>query len=528
MRFSRVYFFALTLLFLIYFLTAKFGLSFNAVSGFATLVWLPTGISLSTLLLFGRRLWPAIFFGAFLVNLASGAPILAALSIGVGNTLEALTGAYLLGKLGFDKSLLKLKDALSLIFAGAVFSTLVSASIGTTSLYIFSNAVSDFPDYLSTFSTWWIGDMLSVLVIVPLILSYLVKKDSRKYFITPYRIIEWMLLLLLSVLTTLVVFRGQFGVIPHNIPVAYLIPPFIVWAALSFTIREVYTVIFITCLIAIWGTAEGLGPFVVGTISQSLLILQGFIGVWTSIALILTTSISERRELERRKDDFISMASHELKTPVTALKLYAQLLQKQIGKSKSSRKIVYLFSRFLSQIEKLDLLVSDLLDVSKINLNKLEFRKDYFDLNILVKEIVKLAKPDLKNHQVQIQGKVKDSIFADRDRIGQVLTNLLTNAAKYSPGNKRIKVSLKEQNKKVLVSVRDYGIGINPENQRKIFERFFRVRDGFETTFPGLGIGLYVSSVIVKKHEGDIFVKSRLGDGSTFIFTIPKKSKIDN
>jgi signal transduction histidine kinase len=528
MRFNRNYLLALSALFLVYFFTAKFGLSIYAVSGFATLVWLPTGISLSALLLFGKRLWPAIFAAAFAVNYFSGAPLPAAFSIGVGNTLEAVLGVYLLNRFGFDKTIRRVKDALLLIFTGAIFSTLFSAFIGSTGLYFFSSAVKDFSSYISTFFVWWIGDMLSNLVIVPLVLSYLIKKDSKSGTLNPFKIVEWTLLLFLITISSLIVFRGQFGIVPHNIPIAYLIPPFIIWAGLTFTLREVFTVIFIACLIAVWGTAEGLGPFAVGSASQNLLILQGFIGVWTSIALILTTSISERKEIEKRKDDFISMASHELKTPVTSLKLYAQLLQKQVVKSKSAAKSIYLFSRFISQIDKLDLLVSDLLDVSKINLNKLEIRKDYFDLNLLIKEVVQNIKPDLKNHHVQIKGKVKDSIFADRDRIGQVITNLLTNAAKYSPRADKIKVTVTEKNNKITVSVRDFGIGIDLSNQGKIFEKFYRVRDSFESTFPGLGIGLYVSYVILKRHEGNILVKSKLGNGSTFIFTIPKKSNNGN
>lgn len=522
MRLNKNYLLKLLVLIAIYFYTAKFGLSISAVSGFATLIWFPTGISLSALLIFGRSLWPAIFLGAFFVNFTEGAPFLAALGIGSGNTLEALVAFFLLRKFGFESNLRRLKDALLLIFAGAFFSTFISALIGTSSLYFLSAAIPDFAQYLRTFFAWWIGDGLSNLVITPFLLALFSKHNFRVHFKSPLKLFEYLSLLFLVILTSLIVFRGQFGIFPKNLPIGYLAPPFIIWASLSFTLLEAYAVLLLMCTIAVWGIIDGLGPFASTSRLQGLLVLQGFVGVWSAISLILSTVISERKELEGRKDDFISMASHELKTPVTSLKLYAQLLGKEFGKSKSNKKIITLLSKFIFQIDKLDLLVSDLLDLSKINLNKFETRKELFDLNSLVKEVIKTTQPDLKDHKVQVLGKVKKEVLADRNRIGQVLTNLLTNAAKYSPNDKRIKIALKENEKIIAVSVRDFGIGINKEQQNKIFERFYRVRESFQTTFPGLGIGLYISSVIIKSHEGSIFVKSKPNFGSTFTFTLPK------
>lgn len=527
MKISNPYFIKLLVLFLVYFLTGKFGLSVNAVSGFASLIWFPTGIALASLLIFGVRLWPAIFLGAFTINFLQGATLPASLAIGMGNTLEALAGIYLLRKFGFDPAFRKLNDALLLIFMGAMLSTLISASIGIFSLYYFSGVISSSQEVINTFFAWWVGDMLSDLVITPLILAYAIRNNFKPNRFKPAKIFELFALYALTVITSLIVFGREFGIISRNMPIAYLVPPFIIWAVLSFSLRNVMNIVALISGIAIWGILNGNGPFVVGPLWQNLLILQGFIGVWTAVALILASIIAERRELEERKDDFISLASHELKTPVTSLKLYAQLLQKDSNKPKSRRSQINLFPKFNTQIDKLDLLVSDLLDISKINLNRLEFRKENFDLNELVKETVKIIKPELKGHQVQISGRIKNDVFADRFRIGQVITNLLTNAAKYSPDAKQIRVTLKDVKNFVSVSVKDHGMGINLDQQKKIFERFYRVRDNIESTFPGLGIGLYVSAVIVKKHNGDITVVSTPGKGSTFSFTLPKKSGKD-
>ena len=230
--------------------------------------------------------------------------------------------------------------------------------------------------------------------------------------------------------------------------------------------------------------------------------------------------ITERIELERRKDEFISMASHELKTPVTSLKGFTNLFQRRLA-NQSDEKALYYLTRMDAQLNKLTKLISDLLDASKIQTGKLTYREETFDLDGLVKETIENLQAAIDTHQLHLVGTAEAQIFGDRDRIGQVLINLLTNAIKYSPQNNSVFIRLARDAKNATVSVRDSGIGIAQEHQQKIFDRFYQVTDSEEKTYPGLGIGLYLSSEIIKRHGGTMWVESEKGKGAIFCFTLP-------
>jgi signal transduction histidine kinase len=178
-----------------------------------------------------------------------------------------------------------------------------------------------------------------------------------------------------------------------------------------------------------------------------------------------------------------------------------------------------------AQVDKFTLLISDLLNVSRIQHGKLEYHDEVFDLTEAVSEVVDQVQTTTKEHKLTVSGTVKKKIFGDRDRIGQVLTNLLTNAIKYSPDSETVEVLLSEDKEKATVSVQDHGIGIDERHREKIFTRFYRVQGPNEKTFPGLGIGLFISQGIVIRHGGSIQVESKKGEGSRFTFTIPFRRK---
>jgi signal transduction histidine kinase len=227
---------------------------------------------------------------------------------------------------------------------------------------------------------------------------------------------------------------------------------------------------------------------------------------------------------EQRKDEFIGIASHELKTPITTVKVYLQLLQKMVESGKSNKIGVHL-EKMDSQVDKLTKLVSDLLDISKIQAEKLEFNKTNFKIDDLVREIVEMLKGTIPTHSIIKKLEAKRSAYGDRDRIGQVLINLITNAAKYSPKADRIVISTNVKNGFAIVSVQDFGIGISAEHQDKVFNRFFRVEGIHEKTYPGFGMGLFISAEIIHRHGGTISVASKPGKGSTFSFTVPLEKK---
>jgi Signal transduction histidine kinase len=173
------------------------------------------------------------------------------------------------------------------------------------------------------------------------------------------------------------------------------------------------------------------------------------------------------------------------------------------------------------QIVKLNRLMSELLDLSRIDTGKLELNMQNFNLNHLVAETVEDVQQTTK-HQIHIQNNADCRVFGDKDRIAQAMLNILTNAIKYSPNMNSIDVNIFQPGENaVSVSVSDYGIGIEKKDQEKIFERFYRVEGKSEQTYPGFGIGLFIASEIIQRHNGTIKVESKKGEGSTFILTLP-------
>lgn len=235
-------------------------------------------------------------------------------------------------------------------------------------------------------------------------------------------------------------------------------------------------------------------------------------------AASIINDVTQQKLLEERKDDFVNMASHELKTPITSMKLYVELLLKKL--KKTDEKTVSIVSSIKNQTERLQKLVNDLLDVSRLQTGKLTFNKERFKLDVLVEEIVDVLQASTK-HTILQEKKGSVFVYADRFRIYQVLTNLITNAIKYSPEGKHIRVRIKRTNGNVVVSVQDEGIGIASDQQKKIFHRLYQVVDDTENTFPGFGMGLFISKEIITRHRGKIWVESEKGRGSTFFFSLP-------
>jgi PAS domain S-box-containing protein len=234
----------------------------------------------------------------------------------------------------------------------------------------------------------------------------------------------------------------------------------------------------------------------------------------------IARDISERRELERRKDEFIGMASHEMKTPVTALKGFTQLLQRRLKKNNDEDALHFL-TRMDQQIDRLTILIRDMLDLSKMQNGQLEYRMSVFDLAELVQEIIENVQGTTQTHRIILEKMVAVRIHGDRDRIGQVLINLLTNAIKYSRDADRVIVRMAIHAGNVRVSVQDFGVGISEAYQEKIFERFYQAIEPGEKPSSGLGIGLYIARKIMERHQGRLWVKSRKGEGSTFSFQLP-------
>ncbi|MCF3107605.1 PAS domain S-box protein [Niabella sp. CC-SYL272] len=222
--------------------------------------------------------------------------------------------------------------------------------------------------------------------------------------------------------------------------------------------------------------------------------------------------------LSRKKDEFIALAAHELKTPITSLRGFMEVLQLHATADSLQ---AGLLERCVRQTNKLTTLLNDLLDVSRLQIGKLLLRCEKFDLVAMVQEVLSGFTHSAR-HRFIFKNKKPVVIYADRIRLEQVLTNLLNNAVKYTPAGGTVTIKMREAAGKVYVSVRDEGLGIEPEHLTKIFNQFYRAVDP-GANISGLGIGLYISKEIITRHGGTIGVKSRKGSGSVFVFSIPKQ-----
>lgn len=241
----------------------------------------------------------------------------------------------------------------------------------------------------------------------------------------------------------------------------------------------------------------------------------------SSKILCLLIDMTEQKALDRKKDEFLSIASHELKTPLTTLKGYAQLLHKRMDdRYEENMKYMSVIER---QTNKLTELIDDLLDISRIQAGKLTVQTDSFNLVDLVRETTRDIQLLSQQHKINFIPSTVDAIVrADRFRITQVITNFLTNAIKYSAEADKINVYLKiDDKKRAVVTVEDFGNGIEPDLRNKIFDKFFQVSPESMAHSQSLGLGLYISAEIIYHHGGDIWVDSEPGKGSQFSFALP-------
>jgi len=237
--------------------------------------------------------------------------------------------------------------------------------------------------------------------------------------------------------------------------------------------------------------------------------------------------ITEQKKEEQRKDDFMGMVSHELKTPITSLKIYLQVLQREAAKTKNIFQQNTLV-KSLKQIDNMTGMINGFLNVSRLDSGQLHLEKTSFDFHTLFSEIEDELHSTITTHQFKFKASNKALLYADREKISQILYNLIGNAVKYSPNGSLIRVEYRfTENNNIRVTVEDQGIGISSEDQQRIFERYYRVKSGVSASIAGFGIGLYLSKEIVELHNGSIEVQSKPEKGTVFSFYLPFEEKID-
>lgn len=231
--------------------------------------------------------------------------------------------------------------------------------------------------------------------------------------------------------------------------------------------------------------------------------------------------ITEQKENELRKNDFIGMVSHELKTPLTSLKAYIQVLNAK-AKTGEDGFEKHALAKADLQVKKMGDMINGFLNISRLESGNLTLARQNFDLDELLTEIIDDIKITMNTHEIRFGPCPPVTVVADKDKIGSVLTNLLNNAIKYSPKGKPIEVKCEMLPDGALVSVRDEGMGIPQQDVPHVFDRYFRVESKYMAHISGFGIGLYLSAEIIKQHQGKIWVESEPEKGSTFYFSLPR------
>lgn len=245
---------------------------------------------------------------------------------------------------------------------------------------------------------------------------------------------------------------------------------------------------------------------------------DGNIKLW----LGTNTNIAAQKINEHKKDEFLSIASHELKTPLTSIKAFNQLMQK----TTPDERLGNFVKRSAENIMRLERLINDLLDVTKINAGKMNYNMEPFSFSQMLLDSVENVRHAESGHEITIENLIDITYTGDRFRLEQVMQNFLSNAIKYSPAGTKIVINSKTEQGNIIVSVQDFGIGIAEDHLDRLFDRYYRV-DNTAMRFEGLGLGLFISSEILKRHNGSFWIESKPGQGSTFYFRLPVSEQID-
>ncbi len=502
---------------LVYAGAARLGLLMDAVSGFATLVWPAAGIALVALIRFGANVWPGVFVGALVVNAWTGAPLLVACGIAVGNTLEAVLGAWAVRRVtGMREVPVRVREAMGLVTLAAVGSTVVSATVGTVSLRL--GGIIGAAAAVETWRAWWIGDVTGVLVCAPLLLAWSV--DSRAILRGARdHALEAIVLGLALVGGALLVFETSLAN-AHAFAQPFMLFPLLIWASLRFGLRGGSAATFALSIIAIWATARGHGPFVHARLATSLLFLQVFMAIVSVTTLMLAVAVAERDRAVKAREWLLAAVSHDLKNPLNMIGLGTDFLSRRLPSDDGAQRHL---ANLRAAARRMELLVRDLLDLATIEAGQFAIDAAPVPARAIVDDTLEATRAIAEAKAQSLHATIASSepeLVCDRGRVVQVLVNLVDNAIKFSPDGSPINVTVDRDADTVRFSVTDVGPGIAGDEAPHVFEPFRRVRG---TGKPGTGLGLAIAKAIVEAHGGRIWLTTRVGGGSTFWFALPAR-----
>ncbi len=500
----------------VYFAAGRLGLHLAVVHPSATAVWAPTGIALAAFLVFGFRTWPGVYVGAFLVNVVTAGTVATSIGIATGNTLEALVGAALIrrfagGRDAFDRAI----DVLGFMLLGGLVATTLSPTLGVTSLA--AGGFARWSEFGSIWSTWWLGDASGALVVAPALILW---ANGGRFRGSRAKFLEAACLLLSLVLVGFLLFSSRSGFAARHIPLQFLCIPILLWSAFRFGSRETATVLLLLSGVAVWGTARGFGPFASLDPAQSLLILQAFMAVISVTMLSVAALVAERGRASQARDDILSIAGHELRTPLSTLTLQVENLSRGFRQGASSETLEARMESVRRSGRRLSALVDEMLNVSRVTSGVMPLRMERVELSAFAKEATTHFLEDLASAECRASVFADDPVWCrtDPERLGYVFNNLLANAIKYGQ-SKPIEITVSASEGIARLSVRDHGLGIPLKDQKRIFERFERAVSTSHVS--GFGLGLWIARQTVEALGGRIRVESELGEGSTFSVDLP-------
>jgi signal transduction histidine kinase len=535
---------------IIYYVAGKLGLRLAFLQPSATPVWPPTGIALAAFLLLGSWIWPAIFMGAFLVNLTTAGSVGTSLGIAAGNTLEGLVGCFLLNRIaGGRDAFTHVKGIFLFLGLAALASTTVSATVGVTSLAI--GGYVKWERYGDVWSTWWLGDATGALLVTPVLVLWALPPHRPDRAL----MMKTGLAFIAPALVGLVIFAGWQSLIPPAYPLAFLVLPMFVWIAFWLGPRETSTALLLLAAIAIWGTLHGHGPFISPNPNESLLLLQGFLGMIALTSLSLAAAVTEQRRagleleqlthtLEQRmrerthslhtaveelrehdclKNALLSIVSHELRTPLTSIKGYVENMLDGLSGSMTEKQHLCLY-RVKENADRLTRRLNELLDLSTIEAGKQQLHVQRLSVMALIQEVLDEFQPMLQSKSLELDvcnGGGLLEVLADEMKLQQVVGNLLQNAIKFTQSGGRITVGCREvDGTRVEISVIDNGPGIPADELPDIFSKFYRGKS-VATEVAGAGLGLAIAKGLIELHGGTIEVESAVGKGTTMSIALP-------
>jgi signal transduction histidine kinase len=517
----------------IYYGAARLGLLLAFQDTNASPVWPPTGIAFAAILLFGYRTWPAIFVGAFLANAAvfvehhAMAPWIIPVSaaIAAGNTLEAVTGTLLLERWAGTRSpFRRSQDAFTFALV-AMLMCLVSSAIGTASLCL--GGAAPWGAFWTVGFTWWLGDAAGALVVTPVLITWF-QRSSVVW--SPSMRLEAALLFLLLIVVAQSLFGGWFAVGAID-SLSYLVLPFLLWAAFRFGARGVASAAAVASVLAIWGTIHGHGPFARASLNDSLLLLQAFVCVTATTAIVLAATVDELRNAEELNRSaaklksineelaqFADVVSHDLKAPLRGIISLATWIAEdhRDALNKDGQENLRLM---VGRAHRMSNLIEGILQYAREGRRAL--KPELIESRTIVAEVIaSLAPPD--TIAVEIEGDLPAVIY-DRTQFTQIFQNLIDNAVRHlGKPQGRVVVSCRDGKDAWEFSVSDTGVGIQEQHFERIFRMFqtLKPKDEVEST----GIGLSLVKRYVERHGGAVTVRSTPGEGATFCFTVPKQA----